>query len=76
MFEKSTSSDKHSKKKKKKLIISISRTDKFNVLVEDNKDSGKSWYEGLKGDWWWGMTEEEARMRLTEVEKAFERVRK
>jgi len=76
VFEKSTSSDKHSKKKKKKLIISISRTDKFNVLVEDNKDSGKSWYEGLKGDWWCGMTEEEARMRLTEVEKAFEKSQK
>lgn len=73
MFEKSTSNDKHSKKKKKKLIRSISKADKFNVFVENNKDSGKSWYEGLKGDWWWGMTEEEARMRLTEVEKAFEK---
>jgi hypothetical protein len=27
----------------------------------------------LKGDWWWGMTEDEARLRLTEVEKAFEK---
>jgi len=64
------------KLKKKKIIRSISKVDKFNVLVEDNKDSGRSWYEGLTGDWWWGMTEEEARMRLTEVEKAFEKNQK
>jgi hypothetical protein len=82
--EKSTkekrSKEKHSKDKfskdkysKDKTIMHISRIDKFNLLVKNNKDSGKSWYERLKGNWWWGMTEEEARMRLTEVEKAFEK---
>ena len=55
MIKKSASKDKHSKKKKKKLIRSITKTDKFNVLVEDNKDSGEPWYEGLTGDWWWGI---------------------
>ncbi len=80
MSKKSTSKDKHSKKKhsknkysKEETIRSISKVDKFNVLVGNNKNSGKSWYEGLKGDWWWGMNEEEARMMLTEVEKAFEK---
>lgn len=75
MNKRSTSKDKHSKNKhsKKKIIRSISKTDKFNLLVENNKNSGEHWYEGLKGDWWWGMNEEEARMRLTEVEKAFEK---
>lgn len=72
----SKKSTQKSKLKKKKIIRSISKVDKFNVLVEDNKDSGKSWCEGLTGDWWWGMTEEEARMRLTEVEKAFEKNQK
>ena len=73
MSKNSTSKDKHRhSKKKKKIIRSISKTDKFNLLVEDNKESGKSWCEGLVGDWWWGMTEEEARMRLIEIEKAFE----
>jgi hypothetical protein len=74
---------KHSKKKrpdikhlKEKITISISKIDKFNILVKSNKDSGELWSKGLKGDWWWGMTEEEARVRLTEVEKAFEKTPK
>ena len=80
MSKESKSGDKHyktkrskSKHSKEKTIICISKVDKFNLSVENNKNLGKAWYEGLKGDWWWGMTEEEARIRLTEVEKAFEK---
>ena len=71
--KKSASHDKHSKGRKQKVIRSIDKIDKFNLLVENNKASGEPWYEGLKGSWWWGMTEEESRTRLTEVEKAFDK---
>lgn len=76
MSNKSTSRDKHSKRQKQRIIRSVDKIDKFNLLMENNKTSGKPWYEGLRGDWWWGMTEEEARVRLTEVEKAFEKNQK
>lgn len=42
--------------------------EEFDRLVEENKDSGRSWFYGLKGDWWWGMSEKEARQRLIESE--------
>src|SRR3972149_29842 len=66
-------SDGHSKKSKEKTIVSICRVDKFNFLVRNNKSSGKPWYYGLEGDWWWGMTENEARIRLKDIERVFEK---
>lgn len=30
----------------------------FNRLVHNNKASGRPWYHGLEGTWWWGKTEE------------------
>ena len=38
--------------------------DKFNQLVKKNKDSGKDWYHGLYGKWWWGMSEYETRKKI------------
>ena len=73
MDKKSHSKRKHSKKKKDVTIRSIDRVDKFNSLVQDNKDSDRPWYYGLDGNWWWGMTEDQARARLAEVEQAFEK---
>ena len=42
--------------------------DTFNVLVQNNKISGRNWYEGLEGDWWRGISEEEARKIRSEKE--------
>lgn len=45
-----------------KTIIKFSnKIDAFNVLVKDNKVSGRSWNHGLEGNWWRGMSETEAR---------------
>src|SRR3990167_10972975 len=38
--------------------------DKFDRLVKKNKASGKHWYHGLEGRWWWGMTEEQVRQKI------------
>ena len=38
--------------------------EKFDQLVRRNKDSGKDWYHGLSGNWWWGMSEDEARIKI------------
>lgn len=72
MKEKKHSKDKK-KGKKKEIIRSVNKIDRFNILIEDNKVSNKPWYYGLEGDWWWGMTEDQARARLIEVEQAFEK---
>jgi hypothetical protein len=45
------------------------KVDRFNQLVKDNKAAGKSWYRGLEGKWWWGMSENDVRTRLVEVEQ-------
>ena len=37
---------------------------KFDRLVKKNKVSGKHWYHGLEGRWWWGMTEEQVRQKI------------
>ncbi len=36
----------------------------FNRLINKNKAAGKNWYHGLKGRWWWGMTEEQVRQKI------------
>lgn len=45
----------------KTIIKFTNRIDEFNVLVQDNKVSGRHWNHGLKGNWWQGMSEKEAR---------------
>lgn len=62
---------KYTKEKKSVTITSTKEIDKFNMLVEKNKASGKDWFHGLEGDWWWGMSEDEARRKIMEVEQAF-----
>jgi hypothetical protein len=32
----------------------------FKKFVDTNKSSGRNWYHGLDGKWWWGMLEEDA----------------
>lgn len=43
------------------IIKFTNRTDEFNVLVQDNKVSKRPWHHGLEGNWWQGMSEDEAR---------------
>ncbi len=43
--------------------------EKFNILVDDNKASGRSWFHGLEGTWWWGMAEEYVRKKLMDTVK-------
>lgn len=38
--------------------------DKFNVLVSNNRANHLPWYHGLGGQWWWGLTEAQARRQL------------
>lgn len=44
------------------------RIEKFDRLIKENKDSGRKWYYGMEGKWWWGMSEEEARKHFIESE--------
>ena len=53
------------------IIKFAKKINEFNVLVQDNKSSGRSWYHGLEGNWWWGMTEEGVRIKI-ESEQAIE----
>lgn len=43
----------------------------FNVLIKRNKKKKRSWYHGLKGNWWKGMSENAARQKLVETDNAF-----
>ena len=51
------------------------KVESFDQLVNENKARGKSWYNGLDGKWWWGMTEENVRARLVEVEKILGKIK-
>ena len=65
------SKDEHSEEENPIIVKFTRKTDEFNVLVQDNKSSGKPWYYGLEGNWWWGMTEDAVRMKI-ESEQALE----
>jgi hypothetical protein len=39
-------------------------------LIEYNKLSGRQWFFGLQGTWWWEMTEEDVIKKLEDVEKS------
>ena len=58
------SKDEYSEEENPIIVKFTRRVDKFNVLVQDNKSSGKPWYYGLEGNWWWGMTEDAVRMKI------------
>ena len=45
------------------------KVERFDKLVKENRDSGRNWYHGLEGKWWWGMEEDDVRTRLIEVEQ-------
>ncbi len=48
---------------KDQIIIKFTnKLDEFNILVQDNKISGRPWHDRLDGSWWQGMSEDEARM--------------
>ena len=36
------------------------RSDNFEKFVHANKASGKNWYDGLNGKWWWNMSDNDA----------------
>lgn len=38
--------------------------DKFNVLASNNRINNRPWFQGLGGQWWWGLTEAQARKQL------------
>lgn len=38
-------------------------------LIDTNKLSNRPWFFGLSGTWWWGLTEEDVRSKLEEIEK-------
>ncbi len=46
------------------IIKFANKIDEFNMLIGDNKSSGRPWYYGLEGRWWWGMTEDDARIKI------------
>ena len=52
------------------------KVESFDKLVKENKASNRSWYHGLDGKWWWGMTEEDVRTRLVEVEQILGKIKK
>ena len=58
------STDEHSDEENSTIIKFTRKIDEFNVLVQDNKSSDRPWYHGLEGDWWWGMTEDDVRIKI------------
>lgn len=65
--------DKKDKNEKKDITIrSISMIDKFDIQCKENKYHKKDWNHGLSGDWWHGLDKDQARMRLLEIQRAFE----
>ena len=50
--------DKSKKNKDDKHKINTIR--ELKQFVNRNKASGKNWYHGLDGKWWWGMAENDA----------------
>ncbi len=41
----------------------------FDQLVNTNMSSGKSWYHNLKGKWWRGISEDDARKYVSKLEE-------
>lgn len=75
-IKKSTSKKENKSKEKKGEKFNDDEVDKFNIMVKRNKSSGKPWYYGLEGNWWWGITEEDARTKIKDAQKAFENILK
>lgn len=70
--EEKSKKNKDNKLKKKEEKYGDNETGRFNLLVKKNKASNRPWYYGLDGNWWWGITEEEARIRIVNAQKAFD----
>jgi len=49
------------------------RLAEFDQIIANNKISGRDWYYGLEGRWWWGMSESHARKYVVKLE---EKIRK
>lgn len=47
----------------------VMRLTEFDQTVNNNKTSGKNWYHGLEGNWWWGMSEKHARRHTVKSEE-------
>ena len=47
-------------KRKKENKHKIKTLREFKQFINRNKSSGKNWYHGLDGKWWWGMAENDA----------------
>ena len=66
----------HTDDKKSITITPIKEIDKFNILVEENKESGRDWFYGLEGkfyglegNWWLDMSEDEARKKIIDIDQ-------
>jgi len=59
-YRKDESNRKKDEKKKKEDKHGIRNLSDFKRFVNRNKSSGKNWYHGLDGKWWWGMSEDDA----------------
>lgn len=49
-------------------ILKDINVEKFDKLIKKNKDSGRHWYHGLKDEWWWGMSDEQVRNHIVDLE--------
>ena len=47
----------------------IIKLDEFDQIINNNKTLGRDWYYGLKGRWWWGMSEKHARKIVAKLEE-------
>ena len=41
----------------------------FDQMVNSNKKSGRNWYHGLEGKWWWGKSEKHVRRHIAKLEE-------
>src|SRR3989304_5975786 len=74
--------DKHKNpESEKECELGKGKVERFDQLVSKNKTAGRSWNHelegkcGLEGKWWRGMTEDEVRGRLLEVEQILAKIR-
>lgn len=59
--------DKKNRDKNRIIVNLKNKLDEFNIIVKDNKDNKRPWFDGLEekwGDWWHDMTIDQVREKL------------
>jgi hypothetical protein len=66
--------DRKNRDKNRILVHLSNKLDEFNIIVKDNKDNKRPWFDGLEekwGDWWHNMTIDGVRDKLKNEQLIF-----